>query len=357
MVSSVENVTLNDAIADYYRVRRGRYSTTTWDAHEGALERWRTWITRETQPYVPLAVIAQPDERYMERYFNRLRPPMYEPRTFNNYRQYLKAFWDYCIAEGWVRTNPMRHVDPMRVPKKVRLQLSAAELLGLLDLATEPRDRIALAIGMNTALRAGDIAELRVGGANLTNDTLSAYVEKTDEERSIAITADLRVELLRWFDHYAREMGLESVADLPNDWRLVPPMKRVKVNMRKPELGDRIIYRPDGRLTHPERLVQKVLAAAGHETKKEGFHTIRRSTARVLFDRACADGVPDPIRRPMTLLGHKGRATTELYLGVTHEQQELDLMMRGQSFLHDALPPVPGVVDLPEKKEKGTRSA
>lgn len=330
-----DSLSLNDALADYYRVRRGRYSVSTWRSMEGQLEKWRTWITKETQGNVPLEAVANPDDRYMERYFNRLRPPAYSPRTFNNYRQYFLLFWGYCIDEGWVRVNPMRHVDPVRVPKYVRLQLSAQELLRMLDDAT-PRDRVALALGMNTGLRGGDIAALKVGDVNLTNNTLTAYVEKTDEELEIPVTAELRSELLRWFKAYADLMGLEDWTTLPNDWTLVPPAQGVSVQPGVSGAAYRAVYKPHRRYRHPETIVHRALERLGYPKQKEGFHTLRRSAARVWFDQAVRDGVGDPIRIPQTLLGHKSRATTEIYLGVTRDKQVLGEMMRGKSVLHEA---------------------
>lgn len=329
------DVSLNTALSDFYRVNRGRYSASTWKALEGQLERWRTWITRETHPNVALAVVANPDERYMERYFNRLRPPAYSERSFNNYRQMFRIFWNYCLEEGWVRTNPMRHIDPVRVPKRVRLQLSAQEMLRMLDDAP-PRDRVALALGMNTGLRAGDIASLTVGNINLTNNQINAFVEKTDEEMEFGITAELRTELVRWFHHYADAMGLPDWTHLPNDWQVVPPAQGVAVRVGDPAAGTVTKYMPHRRYRHPELIVHRALEQMGYPTRQEGFHTIRRSAARMFFDEAVRSNVGDPIRVPQTLLGHKNRATTEIYLGVTRDKQVLDDMMRGKSILHQA---------------------
>src|SRR5690349_3240729 len=114
-------VTLNDSLSDYYQVRLAHLARTTRDAHEGALERWRKSVVRETQVGVYLETI---DDRMMVRYFNRYLPPGHSPSTYNAYRQYHKRFWDFCRGEAWVGTNPMRHVDPLRAERKVRLLLS-----------------------------------------------------------------------------------------------------------------------------------------------------------------------------------------------------------------------------------------
>jgi integrase len=325
-----DNVTLNSALADYYAQRQGRYSDSTWRAHEGQLEKMRAWVTRDTQPNVWLVDV---DERIMVRYFNRLRPPAYSPSTFNNYRQYVRQFFAYCVGEGWMRTNPMRHVDPMRVPKRIRLQLSADELLRMIDDCENPRDRVALAIGMNTGLRGGDIAALTVGAVNLGNNTLLAWQEKPDEETLLPVTAELRVELLRWFPIYAQAMALDDWMDLPNHWTLCPPAGGRAVDVTDLSKGFRVVYRPERRYTHPETIVQRALERLGHPTRQEGFHTLRRSAGREIYDLAVAERVGDPIRIAQALLGHKNQKTTELYLGITHERTQRDELMRGKSFL------------------------
>lgn len=329
-------MTLNDGLRDYYEVKAGKYEPRTWKSRVSRIEHWRTWVTRETQPNVYIDDIAGPGDRYMERYFNKLRPPEYAPSSFNNYRQYLMNWWKYAMGRGWVLGNPMMHVDPVKVPKKLNLLLSAGELLSMLEEAS-PRDRIGLAIGMNTGLRANDITLLQIGSVNLGNNTLTAWIEKTDEERTFPITAELRVELLRWFQSYADVQGVSDVRLLPNDWYLVPPAHFFGANPGR--AGNRegtIKFKPYKRLTNPERIVQFGLTRLGHATKGEGFHTLRRSTSRVLFEVAAADGIGDPIRIPQSLLGHKNRATTEHYIGVTHEARVRDDMLRGKSFLSRA---------------------
>lgn len=188
---------------------------------------------------------------------------------------------------------------------------------------------------MNTALRAGDIATLTVGAVNLGSNTLHAWVEKTDQEEILPITAELHTELVRWLRHYAAAMKVQY-ADVPNGWTLAPPMQYLGVNVWRPELGGASTYCTGRHYRHPEQIVQRALARLGHETKGEGFHTLRRSAARALFDLAAADGVGDPIRIPQSLLGHKNRSTTEGYLGITHEKRLRDGMMRGKSFLGKA---------------------
>lgn len=323
---------LNEAVQDYYDQRAPRYKASTWRAHESQVEAFRGWVSKPSElgPNCPLADV---DERTMVRYFNRLRPPVLSGSSFNNYRQYLMMFFRFCVAEGWLPRNPMRHVDPAPVIRRPRLQLSAQELLAVLD-GAEPRDRVALSLGMNTALRAGDIMSLTVGSVNLSNNELTAFIQKNQKFDVLPICAELREELLRWFKSYAEAEGLTDwESELPNEWILVPPMQFQATNVWKPALGGQCVYKTGSVYSHPETIVQRALARLGYPTRSEGFHTLRRSTARRFYDLALEEGIPDPIRMSQALLGHQRRNTTEIYLGLTVEKEMRDDLLRGKSFL------------------------
>lgn len=329
--------TLDEALDDYYMTRRGRYARSTWKAHYQRLEHWRQWINKQVDAgprSVYLTTLADFDGRYMERYFNLLRPPAFEPSTFNLFRQILNQFWTFCRREGWVDLDPMRHVDPLRVPLKARLMLSVDEMEAMLDGAI-PRDRVALALGMNTGLRGGDITKLTVGDVNLGNLTLSAWIEKTDKAKELPITAELHDELLRWFRVYAESFGISDLRLLPNTWRLVPPIRASWVQPGRPEAGKIITYAVNDRMTAPQKIIHDALRRIGHADnhKGVGFHILRRSAARALYDLAVADGEADPITRSQELLDHGSRIVTERYIQRSHEKQKLDEMLRGRSFL------------------------
>lgn len=323
------DITLNEALHDYYDQRSARYAEKTWVAHEYRLEHLRAWATREYGANCRLSDIT---ERDLVKYFNRFRPPIKEASTFNNYRQYITQFVKFCLSEGWLARDVMRHVDTAPVPEKHRLRLSAEELLSTLTTAT-PRDRVALAVGMNLAGRAQDLMAIKVGDVNLGNGKISVYIKKTRKVQEFDITAELHIELVRWLQHYAAETNIPEWVDVPNDWTLIPPMQHLGVNPWQPGLGGINVYKTDKTLTHPERIVHKALLALGHPIRKEGFHTLRRSSARELYELAKKLGHGDPITMPQTLLGHKNRQTTEIYLGVSHEKDELSKMMNGRSFL------------------------
>jgi integrase len=326
-------ISLNEAIEDYSSLRSGRYTPSTWRAHEQWIEKMRLWITNRTQPNVYLADI---DDRLMSDYFKTMRPPRYAATTFNNYRTYGKMFFAFCMKEGWIRTDPMRHIDPQRTTRHIRLQLTPSEMLAMLADAS-PRDRIALAMGMNTGLRAQDVMTLKVG-AVLDTGFLAVYIQKTAKEDHMPISRGLSNELAMWLSHYATETGVGSVRDLPNDWYLIPPIQYLALDPNEPTGPGRRRYEPTRHIRHPEQIVHRALEKLGHPTKQEGFHTLRRSMGRAMFDVAEADGDKgtSSIRVVQAQLGHQNQATTEIYLGLEVDKQARNALLRGKPFLERA---------------------
>lgn len=317
---------LDEALGYYKEQRLAGRALNTRIASETQLERWRNWMVKEIQENVYLSDV---DTITMSRYFNRLRPRV-EPSSFNAYRQIVDAFWTYCVKEGWVSTNPVRNVDRQKVPRRTRLQLSPSEWITMLELTPDPRDRILLAVALNTALRASDIVTLRIGDIDLVSLTLNTLIRKTSGEDSLPISSELRAELLAWYQAYADKMNLPDIASIPNTWRLIPAYEK------GPRQYTTLCPLAKNPMTKPHLIVHAALERIGHSTEREGMHTLRRTAGRVLFDLLIARGVNDPIRIIQALFNHKSRLSTEMYLGITAERTLRDELLRGQSIVGDA---------------------
>jgi len=223
-------------------------------------------------------------------------------------------------------------VPPARpdTPTK-RLYLNAGEMLTLLDLSGNPVERIAMSIGMNTGLRANDIRHLTIFDASLASGTIQTEIRKTRKLDVKPITMELHRELIVWLDLYAGYMGLDGREDLPNDWLLVPSYRQ-SAPREKPR---HIHPRPDEVLAHPWRLVQRPLGRLGYPTKGEGFHTLRRSSARALFEalRDRGDGRDHALMVVKDFLNHASVSQTEHYLGLNNERTIRDALLKDQPFL------------------------
>ena len=288
MVSKLRtNVRLWEAIERYEtRIKNeGQAVATRYTAHY-ALERFKKAVgtKREPNPWMHAITPGQCDDYCFGPGGIRVG---ISSVTFNRYRSVLKVFFDYALTMRWVDQSPFDGIPAARpdAPKS-RLMLNASELLGLLDHSGNPVERIACALGMNTGLRANDLRHLTVFDASLAGGTIQTEIRKTNKLDVKPITMELARELRLWLDTYAEYMGLEDRGELPNDWLLVP-------SYRTPaawEQTQQLVLRPLGMHTHPWRLVQRPLARMGYPTKGEGFHTLRRSSARALFESLRSGG-------------------------------------------------------------------
>lgn len=252
--------------------------------------------------------------------------------SFNRYRSVLKLFFEYAVTMRWCDLNPMDGISPARpdMPKS-RLLLNAGELLALLDLASNPLERCALSLGMNTGLRGNDIRRLTIFDVSLASGVIQTEIRKTRKLDVKPITMELHVELETWLDTYAQYMGLPSRQDLPNEWLLIPSYR----NPAPKETARHVHPRPTQIHTKPWLLVKRPLERLGYPTKQEGFHTLRRSSARALFEtlRTSGEGRDHALMIVKDFLNHASVTQTEHYLGLNQERVLRDTLLKDQPFL------------------------
>lgn len=330
------NIRLGDAIARYLeRIGNEGQSDKSVYTAKYALRRFATAVATQREPN-PLVHLITEDT--MDRYF-------YGPEgirrgvqavSFNRYRSVLKVFFDYCYTMRWTDIDPMRGIDRARpdAPKQ-RLYLNASELLSIPDYCTIAVERIACAIGMNTGLRGNDIRNLKIFDVSLASGNLQTEIRKTRKLDRKPITLDLHWELNLWLNTYADLMECER-DKLESDWLLVPSFHYFHSKDGKPHLR----LKPTQVHQAPWRMVQRPLAKMGYPTVGEGFHTLRRSSARALFEslREAGEGRDHALMIVKEFLNHANTAQTEHYLGLNQERAIRDDLMRGKPFLSALVP-------------------
>ena len=245
------------------------------------------------------------------------------PSSFNKVRMRVAGFLGFCQRRGWLTQDLLAEVRPRRVVQRERLRLSAQELRRLYETAENPRDRCMLAVACNTGLRASDLVALRIGDVDLDQGLLRVVARKTGRLDYLPVTSDLDSELRRWLTWYAERRALQ-------DSDLLTPALAYRVR-RGEQYGD---PEPDRPLAHPARVVHRALTRIGvHTTSSEGFHTIRRSIGRIVFEQASDSGHDAALRITAALLGHKSTASVEIYLGLSHDRVKRDDLLKGQSLL------------------------
>lgn len=321
---------LTEAVEQFIERRQVRYKPDTWRVLSGNLDRFYRWGIDQ---YGTHCLMSDIDDRAMARYMAQYRK--LEASSFNAYRGQLVTFYKFCNSVNLHNRMPFEDVPRREEEVKMRLQLSADEIATGMDLLTEPRDRAGIAIGANTGLRAGDITRLKINNLNLTNGLLSTKISKTLTAQDIPITKELHTEMLRWFEHYAKKMGC-TTQELPGHWTLIPAIKSVCINVNDPAAGRIDTYVTDSEMQNPAEIVQRMLRLLGLPTYKEGFHTLRRSAARIVNDVADHQGFPNSLRLAQAFLGHSDITTTQKYLRLTTESIQLNRLMNGQSILGES---------------------
>ena len=119
-----------------------------------------------------------------------------EPETKHAYYRCLKALYRFVCRryrrEGEQVQNPMEFLDPPRCPRKIMPTLEPRELMQLINLAENLRDKALLSIFIDSGARVGEIATLR--RQNIKEDTIK--VSGKTGEREVPISEESRRLLL-----------------------------------------------------------------------------------------------------------------------------------------------------------------
>lgn len=256
---------------------------------------------------------------------------------------------DHSVLRGffeWARQTrrcPSTH-DPMfgrrkpRVAKRERNRVHVSQFDHLLDVAGahDPRDRAAVAILIYLLIRDQELASLRVGDVDLDAGFVRVVVTKSSLEDDMPICAELDAELRLWLDHYASVVG-----PLTPDMFLIPRRIVESIGERDALTGRiekmKMRYDPSLPISRNRGIVRRALEGSGfpvtdHRGRPahEGAHTLRRSGARALFDRLCADGYDGALRIVQSMLHHSSISITERYIGITADKHTRNDILKGK---------------------------
>ena len=261
--------------------------------------------------------------------------------TLNTELVSLRALFRFATQRRYIPAgaDPTVHRRRLREVRRDRVRIPAAEFDRLLDCATDPRDRIAVALGLFLFLRQGELQALRVGDVDLTHGLLGVEVVKSKLFDQMPISAELDRELRRWFATYSQSLG----RPLRADDCLVPTKRRylfkagasLEDNLRNHAVNP--TYDPARPMRLPLEAAQRALKKFGVELRdeggkaaNEGGHTLRRSGARALFDRLVGEGYDGALRTVQAMLHHSSSATTEGYLGIHLDKKRRNELIQGK---------------------------
>lgn len=246
--------------------------------------------------------------------------------TLGRYYQETKAFFTWCHRRGWC--GPAENIvdgvthTSTRV-RRNRLRLSEGQMWAMVEHAPNPRDRAMLVFAMHTGTRISEILGVRLRDLNLETGEVAVRITKTHEEDTMTVSPSLDKYLREWLTLY------HQMADPEKSDYLFPAGKSPRfVNGMTPDWTERGL-RPDSRINNPIKIIREMAYRANVDLENgDGWHTIRRSVARIFFDKASHLGHDAALRMTSAFLHHKNTSTTEVYLGLELEKVKRDEIMR-----------------------------
>jgi len=201
----------------------------------------------------------------------------------------IKAFYQYLLLEGTIKSNPAALIESPRLGRKLPDTLSVAEidaLIGAIDLSTAEglRNKAMLELTYGCGLRVSELVHLKL--SNLHLDVEFIKVEgKGSKERLIPIGQTAIKHLQLYLSHIRKaqvpKKGMEDY---------------VFLNRRGHSLSRVMVF-----------IIIKDLATQIGLKKKISPHTLRHSFATHLVE-----GGAD-LRAVQDMLGHESISTTEIY--------------------------------------------
>lgn len=279
----------------------------------------------------------------------RVHPPV-SAGGYNSSVRRIRVVLRWLFSRGYLGADIASNLRTAREPERAYLRLTKAQMRGMLEDAPSARCRAIVAVAYFTALRGSEISGIRLSDVDFDSGTISVRVAKKWTQDRIVITTELRRELLRWLAEYGSLVLAGRDRELlPADFLIPRPMMSVSVPLRP---GFRTFVPgsvdpglPDVRL---QTSVKAALDSIGLPSHREGVHTLRRTSARHMFDALVETGHYEQcLRIVQALLHHCETRTTERYIGLSTEVQTRDEFMRTVILLGDEPELAPPVIELP----------
>ncbi|RNL79160.1 hypothetical protein EFL95_09020 [Nocardioides marmorisolisilvae] len=345
-----EQIRLSDACEQFLTWRKTNLADETWRSYRSALGLFLQ-VTGDV-----MVSGLRPD--HIERFLaERRRPhvdrrgrsmPPIGPAGYNQYLGALGVFSKWLLRHAMVSVDLTAGIERIRARRPIKRRLDPEQIIALLD-AAPARDRMLFSLAFFAALRATEATSLRIGDVDLASNTLRVQVWKTHQEDDFPIGPELRAQLDAWLPFYEASVRRSWSRDLePADF-LVPALTPHRYSWQVVDgvkSRDAWIqtFEPGRPVRMPYQLVKRALKRIGLSAEGEGMHILRRSAARIMFDKLIEESkYENALRIVMAALHHTTSSTTEQYIGLTTEQRSRDQFLRTTPLLADAL--TPGVIN------------
>jgi len=206
----------------------------------------------------------------------------------------LRTFFQYCIRQGHILTNPAKEIATPKIPKRLPKFLTVDEVFALLGTATdgsslELRDSAIMELLYASGLRVSELVGLDIENVDLKGKTVRV-LGKGRKERIVPMGDKARLAITTYLDVRSAFVNDGSIE------------RALFVNRQGTRLSARSV----------ERLLLKYIKRSGLQ-KTITPHVLRHSFATHLL------GAGADMRGIQELLGHASLSTTQKYTHVSVE--------------------------------------
>ena len=210
--------------------------------------------------------------------------------TIDNTRRIFNTFYNYCVVNGLLYTNPCKKIDKIKGQKKIKKPFSNEEIITMRDHFKNIREEAIFELLLSSGMRVGELTSLRKKDLNMEECTCIVH-GKGNKQRECFFSELAKCKITKYLE--TRTDDSDSLFVALNSKGHPLKISGVSVSLR--ELGDRAGVNQ----VHP--------------------HRFRRTFATKLLHK----GVPiDSIQK---LLGHSQIETTQLYASSNDEELEYNI--------------------------------
>lgn len=251
------------------------------------------------------------------------------PPSFNTQLAHLRKFVTWLIRRAGLSSTLLDVMRPLPTAQREYLRISMVQMHNAIETCDDEWERWVLTLASQTLGRDSELRNVRLSDFNLTNHKLRWYRFKTKQFDELPITETLADGLRRWTLYLQDKLGRPAQPY----WYAIPHRKMF-FNGRTREW----VYWTDHQRVNDlasvaQEHVARVAGLAVADLKGQGVHIVRRSMARALYEKLRVEGIPDPIRVVMAMLGHANQATTEKYIGLKADRERRNDLLAGSRLL------------------------
>lgn len=207
--------------------------------------------------------------------------------TIDNVRRIFNSFYNYCVVNGLLYSNPCKKIDKIKGQKKIKKPFSNMEIVVLRDHCKNIREEAIFELLLSSGMRVGELISLNKKDLNMEDCTV-IVTGKGDKQRECFFSDAAKYKIQKYLETRTDDDPALFVS-------LTSPFNRLKISGTERNLRE-LGYRSGVNQVHP--------------------HRFRRTFATKLLHK----GVPiDQIQK---FLGHSQIETTQLYASSDDEEVE-----------------------------------